>query len=300
MPRQQEALYERQNRIRELHIPDVATVVGCGGTGFWTAFLLAMSGAEELILIDTDKIERSNMNRLPVVEDSIGKEKTKVLAEFIRLFRPDIRIECQHLKVETPAQCQLLRGSVFCCTDNLKSQQLICAYCKKNRIKYQRIGYDGTVLNVSRAFPLSFDSNTPDGYTIVPSWVVPAVLAAAMGVASSLYKEIAIMDDISKLHIATSKMVPEGIKEILIEKGQGEILDNIDDHIPNGYGLCDDCNRGDCENCSQCDDCERPDSSEEEEIKNKAREEGYKEGHTVGYNEGYDKGYEKCEKESEK
>ena len=71
----QEALYERQNLIRDLKIPEVSTVVGLGGTGFWTAVFLAMSGVEELILIDSDIVEVSNLNRLPLKEGFVGKKK---------------------------------------------------------------------------------------------------------------------------------------------------------------------------------------------------------------------------------
>ena len=47
-----ESIYQRQNLIPDLRVPNIASVVGCGGTGFWTAILLAMSGVEELILVD--------------------------------------------------------------------------------------------------------------------------------------------------------------------------------------------------------------------------------------------------------
>ena len=79
----EEAIYERQYLIEGLAIPQTASVVGCGGTGFWTALLLAMSGAKELILVDTDILEVSNLNRLLLREDQVGKKKTEVLKELI-------------------------------------------------------------------------------------------------------------------------------------------------------------------------------------------------------------------------
>jgi molybdopterin/thiamine biosynthesis adenylyltransferase len=141
MPEQ--AIYERQNLIEDLEIPEVATVVGCGGTGFWTAVFLAMSGVEELILIDPDIVEVSNLNRLLLGESYVGKKKTEALKNLILSIRGQVRIEIQDMRIEKPLDCQVLRGTVFCCTDNLKSQQIICAYCKKNELSYQRIGYDG-------------------------------------------------------------------------------------------------------------------------------------------------------------
>jgi molybdopterin/thiamine biosynthesis adenylyltransferase len=247
-----QSIYERQNLISDLKIPKVASVVGCGGTGFWTAILLAMSGVEELILVDHDRVEVSNLNRLPLQESYVGVRKIAAIREFVAKIRKLVRIEEHDKRIEKPEDCIILRGMVFCCTDNLKNQQLICAYCKKNKIPYQRVGYDGTVLNVSKTFPLSFKQIPErDGYTITPSWVIPAVLASALGVSSKLYKELCIMDDIGKLHIQECSYVSRKILDDEREEEREDILDNINDYIPDGYGYCDD--------CSKCSDCERVD-----------------------------------------
>jgi len=278
-----QSIYERQNLISGLKIPTVASVVGCGGTGFWTAILLAMSGVEELILVDHDRIEVSNLNRLPLQDTYVGVTKTFAIKEFTNKIRKSVRIENHDKKIEKPEDCIILRGMVFCCTDNLRSQQIVCAYCKKNKIPYQRIGYDGTVLNVSKTFPLSFKQLPErDGYTITPSWVIPAVLAASLGVSSKLYKELCIMDDIGKLHIQECSYVSQKILDDEREEEREDILDNIHDYIPDGYGYCDDCSK--CSDCERvdldngygfCQDCEDRYSNEEiEEIQDQARQEG--------------------------
>ena len=260
-------IYDRQEMIRDLKVPQIASVVGCGGTGFWTAYFLAMSGVQELILIDADIIEISNMNRLPIESEMLGLKKTSVLYKMIRRIRKDIRIEIHDMRLDSAVSCQALRGVVFCCTDNLKSQQLICAHCKKNALDYQRIGYDGTILNVSKSFPLSFEEEVRDGYQVTPSWVVPAVLAAAAGVSSKLYKEISLMEDMGNLHMQGSAFIcPNLLKKTRdegVEEGEENILENINEHIPDSYGYCDDCERvetgGDY---NYCPDCERVDERE--------------------------------------
>jgi hypothetical protein len=88
-------------------------------------------------------VEVSNLNRLLLGESYVGKKKTEALKNLILSIRGQVRIEIQDMRIEKPLDCQVLRGTVFCCTDNLKSQQIICAYCKKNELSYQRIGYDG-------------------------------------------------------------------------------------------------------------------------------------------------------------
>jgi molybdopterin/thiamine biosynthesis adenylyltransferase len=275
MPEQ--AIYERQNLIADLDVPQTASVIGCGGTGFWTALLLAMSGVEELILIDTDMVEVSNLNRLPLEENDVGKKKTEALKSLIFSIRKQVRIEIQDIRIEKPIDCQVLRGDIFCCTDNLKSQQIICAFCKKNDLNYQRIGYDGTILNVSKTFPLSLKGTEEEsGYTVTPSWVIPAVLAAAAGVASRTYKELCLMDDLGKIHIQHSSHVCQKILDDARTEGEDNILDNIDEYIPEGYGYCDDCSRvdpdrGDYGYCPDCDHCYTNDDIEQ--IKEEAKEE---------------------------
>jgi hypothetical protein len=275
----QEAIYERQRLIEGLEIPEVASVVGCGGTGFWTALLLAMSGVKELILLDSDIIEVSNLNRLLLQESSVGKKKAEALKELISGIRKEIRIEIQDMRIEKPIDCQILRGDIFCCTDNLKSQQIICAYCKKNELAYQRIGYDGTILNVSKTFPLSLkDADDERGYTVTPSWVIPAVFAAAAGVASRTYKELCLMDDLGKLHIQHSSHICRKILDDARLEGEDNILDNIEDHMPDGYGYCEDCNRIDPDGSDYgyCPDCEEHYSDDDiEDIKEKAKNEEY-------------------------
>ena len=280
----QEALYERQNLINDLEIPEIASVVGLGGTGFWTAVFLAMSGVKELILVDADTIEISNLNRLPLKESLVGVRKTEAVKGFIQEIRKLLRIEIHNIRIEKPEDCQILRGAIFCCTDNLKSQQLICAYCKKNKFSYQRIGYDGTILNVSKTFPLTFEDKPAEGYTVTPSWVIPAVFAAAAGVSSRAYKELCLMDDIGKLHIQHSSYVPEKILDDARDEEKEYIMDNIEDYIPDGYGYCDDCNKcSDCHKvdpdedgygyCENCEECYSDDKIED--IKEKARDEEY-------------------------
>jgi len=279
------AIYERQNLINDLEIPEVASVVGCGGTGFWTAVFLAMSGVEELILIDSDIVEVSNLNRLFLEEGSVGKKKAEALKSLILSIRKQIRIEIQDMRIEKSLDCQVLRGEVFCCTDNLKSQQIICAFCKKNELSYQRIGYDGTILNVSKTFPLSFkEADRQEGYTVTPSWVIPAVFAAAAGVASRTYKELCLMDDLGKLHIQKSSHVCQKILDEAQDAEKEHIIENIDDYLPDGYGCCDHCSQ--CEDCNRidpdnsdygyCPDCEEHYSDDDiEEIKEKAKDEEY-------------------------
>lgn len=254
-------MYERQTSIL-LKKVKTASIVGCGGTGFWTALLLGMSGVPNLIVIDDDIVEESNLNRLPLHKRELGSFKVDSLSRILHNIRPDILIETHYTRLMTSEDCNILDGIVFCCTDSVKSQQMINAYCVKNNIQYQRVGYDGTFLNVSSAYPLSFNKELPEGYTVTPSWVIPAVVAAGLGISSRLLSEIVVTEDISTITHANSSYIPSKLKRIIID----EECNSCDKGDCNSCdkGDCDDCDRGDCDDCSRgdCNDCSRRDCND--------------------------------------
>lgn len=297
MPRPQGTIYDRQNRVEGIHVPTTATIVGCGGTGFWTGVLAAMSGVEELVLIDDDIVERSNLNRLPVSAGNVRRTKIDVLSNFIWNLRGEVRIELHFRKLEKEEDCAILRTEVvYCCTDSFKSQQLICAYCKKHGLTYQRIGYDGTILNVSRSFPLTFSDDVPDGYEVQPSWVVPAVLAASAGISSTMYRKICLMDDIQNLHIQDCTNVSTQIKHQIQENTIEYVQKHIWDYLPEGYSRCADCSR-----VSGKDSREAQSKSFDEGVKYGVKQEKHESVKKINAaqiksrEEGYAAGYSDCE-----
>lgn len=81
-------------------------VFGIGGVGSHCAEALARSGVGRLLLIDSDEVSRTNINRQCVAyQSTIGKKKTKVMEALIREISPETEV----LTVET-----------FVLTDNIK------------------------------------------------------------------------------------------------------------------------------------------------------------------------------------
>ena len=73
-------------RLRKAHI----CVIGIGGVGSWVVEALARSGIGELTLIDMDDICVTNINRqLPAMSGTIGKLKTEVMSERVKLINPE-------------------------------------------------------------------------------------------------------------------------------------------------------------------------------------------------------------------
>ena len=95
--------------MRKLEQSRVA-VVGLGGVGSWCAEALARCGVGELILLDQDAVSVSNRNRqLCALEETVGREKTAVMAERVRSINPDCRVHALHkfYGPDTARECDL-------------------------------------------------------------------------------------------------------------------------------------------------------------------------------------------------
>lgn len=72
-------------------------ILGCGGVGGYVADALARSGIGQIILVDYDVVEESNINRqIIALSSTIGKYKVDVLEERIK----DINQDCKVIKVK--------------------------------------------------------------------------------------------------------------------------------------------------------------------------------------------------------
>jgi hypothetical protein len=98
-------------------------VVGCGATGTATAHLLARLGVGQLLLIDKDLVERSNLSRLygaNSTDADSGAPKVEVLKRFIS----NIGIGCRVRTINNwigDKECRDALKScdvLFCCTDD--------------------------------------------------------------------------------------------------------------------------------------------------------------------------------------
>lgn len=105
-------------------------VVGCGATGSATAHLLARLGVGQIVVIDNDLVERSNLSRLygATAEDAdSGSPKADILSSFIS----KIAIGCRIRKIrdwvggvksrEALKSCDV----IFCCTDDNSGRILL-------------------------------------------------------------------------------------------------------------------------------------------------------------------------------
>ena len=109
-------------------------IVGLGGLGSFVVQELAHSGVYRFVLIDPDKIERTNLNRVVgSSKASLRRAKVHVAAELVRELQPkgDITTAVRDITEQSVLKKLLLCDVVFCCTDSHGSRAVL------NQLAYQ-------------------------------------------------------------------------------------------------------------------------------------------------------------------
>jgi ubiquitin-like modifier-activating enzyme 5 len=90
---------ERYSRLMQFEFADFsklkdmrAVVVGVGGLGALTAEIMARVGTGELVLMDYDKLEEANLNRLIYSADQVGMPKVEAIKDYLIKANPDVKI----------------------------------------------------------------------------------------------------------------------------------------------------------------------------------------------------------------
>lgn len=106
------------DELRSLRV----AVIGAGGTGSPTLTLLARAGIKELVVVDSDRLECSNLNRVRGAKlGDVGRNKAQILSEFLvgiglstHVAHFPSRIDGDPAAVDALSTCDV----VFGCTDD--------------------------------------------------------------------------------------------------------------------------------------------------------------------------------------
>ena len=171
------SMYDRQKSLG-LKIPHSVAVVGVGGVGSWVAFNLALTGVPELILIDPDRVELSNLNRTPFKSVDVGTPKVAAMASLIY----ERRLNNCNLS--------LSQNRIEDCDLSLWQEPEIVVDCRDvvsplPRGWQEKVpivgGYDGFSITLHvNPRPESIWGDGPTTYTVTPSWLVPPQFIAVL------------------------------------------------------------------------------------------------------------------------
>lgn len=187
-----------QERLEDARV----LLVGCGALGGVLAQSLTRAGVGELVLVDRDIVEESNLPRQVLFEDRHAREGTlKVVAaeEALARIGGPTRFEAhaQHLDADTIEELAEGCDLVLDGTDNLGTRYLINDWCVENDVPWVYggvVGSGGLVLAVlpgrGPCLRCVFDSPPPTG--TLPTCDTAGVLLPAVGAIASMQAGIAL------------------------------------------------------------------------------------------------------------
>lgn len=108
-------------------------VVGAGGLGSPVIQYLAAVGVGELVVVDDDVVERSNLQRQVIHHDEdVGVPKAESAADFVHNLNPDVQVEAVQTRIDKSNVHELLDGAdvVVDASDNFPTRYLLNDACR--------------------------------------------------------------------------------------------------------------------------------------------------------------------------
>ena len=143
-----------QQRFKDAKI----TVIGCGGIGGETIEMLARMGVGELVLVDKDAFDLSNLNRqtLATIAD-LGLDKSSVAAEKVRLINPYVKTTIFNEHVDASNIDKVIGDSdiVIDALDNVLTRVIVSRTAKEKGIPYIHGAIHGTMGQITVFLPNS-------------------------------------------------------------------------------------------------------------------------------------------------
>ena len=143
-----------QQRFKDAKV----TVIGCGGIGGETIEMLARMGIGELVLVDKDAFDLSNLNRqtLATISD-LGLDKSSVAAEKVRLINPYVKTTIFNEHVDQNNIEKVIGDSniVIDALDNVLTRVIVSRKANELGIPYIHGAIHGTLGQVTVFLPNS-------------------------------------------------------------------------------------------------------------------------------------------------
>ena len=143
-----------QERFKDAKV----TVIGCGGIGGETIEMLARMGIGELVLVDKDAFDLSNLNRqtLASIAD-LGLEKSSVAAEKVRLINPYVKTTIFNEHIDQTNIDKVIGDSdiVIDALDNVLTRVIVSRKAKEIGIPYIHGAIHGTMGQITVFLPNS-------------------------------------------------------------------------------------------------------------------------------------------------
>lgn len=124
---------EGQQRLLEAR----AVVIGAGGLGSPAALYLGSAGVGELVLVDDDDVDLTNLQRqIAHSLERVGQPKVESARQAVHALNPEVLVRTFRRRADAALLDELLPGTdvVLDCSDNYATRQLINAACVRHGV----------------------------------------------------------------------------------------------------------------------------------------------------------------------
>ena len=115
-------------------------VLGLGGVGGYVCEALVRSGINNIIIIDSDKVEESNINRQIIAnEDTIGQYKVDAMKDRLLKINSNCNIICINKFIDDGNIDELFSNDIdyyIDCQDTVKTKEVFIKECLKRKVKF--------------------------------------------------------------------------------------------------------------------------------------------------------------------
>ncbi len=175
-------------------------IIGAGGLGSPAALYLAAAGVGTIGIVDSDKVDLTNLQRQIIHNTAdVGTEKVKSAENKIRALNPDVTVKTYNQFVKADNIRPLIRQYDFVIdgTDNFGAKFLINDACYFEKIPFSHAGilkFYGQLITIIPGQTTCYRCifNTPPPLNVVPSCSMAGVLGVLPAVIGSLQATEAI------------------------------------------------------------------------------------------------------------
>lgn len=140
-------------------------VIGLGGVGSIVPLSLVRSGVKNLLLIDGDKVDATNLNRqMAYFSQDVGHFKSEVLKKKLFEIREDLNLEEKHIFIDKETDFSFLKGFDYIvdCIDDIEAKVLLAKFAINNDIPLIASMGTGNRLDPSKLIITRLDKTSGD------------------------------------------------------------------------------------------------------------------------------------------
>lgn len=132
------------------------TVIGCGGIGGETIEMLARMGVGELVLVDEDEFDITNLNRQSLsTTETIGSKKSSIAKQKVELINPNVKVTNYTAHVDETNIEDIIGDSniVIDALDNVLTRVITSRSANEKRIPFVHGAIHGTLGQITVFLP---------------------------------------------------------------------------------------------------------------------------------------------------